>query len=68
LRANITDELTRADESTVDRLVTGTHQHAVRRADEMAAATDMLTELGVAPTMSAATRDLLTRLAEQRTP
>jgi 3-hydroxyisobutyrate dehydrogenase-like beta-hydroxyacid dehydrogenase len=60
LRDNITDELTRADESTVERLVSGTYQHAVRRADEMAAATDMLTELGVAPTMSTATRDLLT--------
>lgn len=66
LRDNITEELTRAGESTVERLVTGTHQHAVRRADEMAAATDMLTELGVAPTVTAATRDLLTRLVEER--
>jgi 3-hydroxyisobutyrate dehydrogenase-like beta-hydroxyacid dehydrogenase len=65
LRDNITEELTRAGESTVDRLVTGTHQHALRRADEMAAATDMLTELGVEPTMSAATRDLLTRLIKK---
>lgn len=63
LRDNITEELTRADESTVERLVSGTYQHAVRRADEMAAATDMLTELGVDPTITAATRDLLTRLA-----
>ncbi len=62
LRDNITEELTRAGASTVDRLVTGTHQHAARRADEMAAATDMLTELGVEPTMAAATRDLLRRL------
>lgn len=64
LRDNITEELTRAGESTVERLVAGTHQHAVRRADEMAAATDMLTELGVDPTITAATRDLLTRLAK----
>lgn len=62
LRDNITEELTRAGESTVERLVTGTHRHAVRRADEMAAATDMLTELGVEPTMTSATRDFLTRL------
>lgn len=69
LRDNITEELTRADESTVERLVSGTHQHAVRRADEMTAATDMLTELGVDPTITAATRDLLTRLAsDRRTP
>jgi len=63
LRDNITEELTRAGKSTVDRLVSGTRQHAVRRADEMAAATDMLTELGVAPTITAATRDLLARIA-----
>ncbi|MQA08018.1 MAG: DUF1932 domain-containing protein [Pseudonocardiaceae bacterium] len=62
LRENIVAELASADESTVDRLVTGTHRHAVRRADEMAAATDMLTELGVRPSMAAATRDLLVRL------
>lgn len=66
LRDNITEELTRAGESTVDRLVSGTRQHAVRRADEMAAATDMLTELGMAPTITAATRDLLVRLAGER--
>jgi 3-hydroxyisobutyrate dehydrogenase-like beta-hydroxyacid dehydrogenase len=66
LRDNITEELTRAGESTVERLVAGTHQHAVRRADEMAAATDMLTELGVEPTMTAATRDFLNRLISKR--
>jgi 3-hydroxyisobutyrate dehydrogenase-like beta-hydroxyacid dehydrogenase len=64
LRENIITELTGADESTVDRLVRGTHQHAVRRADEMAAATEMLGELGVDPAMARASRDLLVRLAE----
>lgn len=68
LRDNITEELTRAGESTVERLVTGTHQHAVRRADEMSAATDMLTELGVEPTMTAATRDFLNRLTQSASP
>lgn len=63
LRANIVEELSRADESTVDRLVSGTHRHAVRRADEMAAATEMLVELGVEPAIAAASRDLLSRLA-----
>ena len=62
LRDNIIEELTRAGESTVERLVTGTHRHAVRRADEMAAATAMLEELGIEPTISAATQHLLTRL------
>jgi 3-hydroxyisobutyrate dehydrogenase-like beta-hydroxyacid dehydrogenase len=64
LRDNIAEELTRADASTVDRLVSGTHQHAVRRADEMTAATEMLVELDVEPTMAAATRDFLIRLAK----
>jgi 3-hydroxyisobutyrate dehydrogenase-like beta-hydroxyacid dehydrogenase len=59
LRDNIAEELARADESTVDRLIDGTRLHAVRRADEMSAATDMLTELGVEPTIARATRDFL---------
>lgn len=63
LRDNIITELSGADKSTVDRLVSGTHQHAVRRADEMAAATEMLTELGVRPSIAAASRDLLARLS-----
>jgi 3-hydroxyisobutyrate dehydrogenase-like beta-hydroxyacid dehydrogenase len=67
LRDNITEELARAGESTVERLVTGTRQHAVRRADEMAAAADMLAELGVEPTVTAATRDLLHRISGART-
>jgi 3-hydroxyisobutyrate dehydrogenase-like beta-hydroxyacid dehydrogenase len=64
LRENITAELIAADQSTVDRLVAGTHQHAVRRADEMAAATEMLTELGVSPLIASASRDLLARLGD----
>jgi 3-hydroxyisobutyrate dehydrogenase-like beta-hydroxyacid dehydrogenase len=63
LRANIAEELTRADQSTVDRLVDGSHRHAVRRAHEMAAAGQMLGELGVEPTVTAATHELLIRLA-----
>jgi 3-hydroxyisobutyrate dehydrogenase-like beta-hydroxyacid dehydrogenase len=63
LRANIVAELTAAGEDTVERLVSGTHRHAVRRADEMAAATDMLGELNVPPLIAAASRDLLRRLS-----
>jgi 3-hydroxyisobutyrate dehydrogenase-like beta-hydroxyacid dehydrogenase len=66
LRADIVEELSRADASTVDRLVEGTYRHAVRRADEMSAATEMLRELGVEPAVAAASRDLLTRLANRR--
>jgi 3-hydroxyisobutyrate dehydrogenase-like beta-hydroxyacid dehydrogenase len=65
LRDNIVDELDRADSSTVDRLVRGSHRHAVRRTAEMAAATQMLTELGVPPSIAAASRDLLARLSAE---
>jgi 3-hydroxyisobutyrate dehydrogenase-like beta-hydroxyacid dehydrogenase len=63
VRQNVTAELTEADSGTVDRLVDGTHKHAVRRTAEMAAAADMLTELGVEPHVAGASRDLLARLA-----
>lgn len=63
LRANIVSELAGANESTVERIVSGTYRHAERRADEMAAAAEMLTELGVRPSMAAASRDLHVRLA-----
>jgi 3-hydroxyisobutyrate dehydrogenase-like beta-hydroxyacid dehydrogenase len=63
LRDDITAELTRASADTVERLVTGTHRHAVRRAAEMSAAATMLTELGVPPAVASASRDLLERLS-----
>ena len=62
LRANIAAELTSFDARTVDRLVEGTHTHARRRADEMAAATEQLQELGVPARVAAAARDLLVEL------
>ncbi|MFA1544776.1 NAD(P)-dependent oxidoreductase [Actinomadura chokoriensis] len=63
LRANIVEELVAAGEHTVDRLVSGTYKHAVRRAAEMEAAATMLDELDVPPAMAAASRDLLRRLS-----
>jgi 3-hydroxyisobutyrate dehydrogenase-like beta-hydroxyacid dehydrogenase len=65
LRENIGAELAGFDERTLDRLVTGTHKHARRRSDEMAAAADQLQELGVEPRMAGATRDLLVDLAKR---
>lgn len=62
LRSNIVNELSSADATTVDRLVSGTVQHAARRADEMAAAAEMLSDLGVEPSIARASRDLLVRL------
>ena len=66
LRGNISAELAGFDDATIDRLVDGTHRHARRRADEMAAATEQLTELGVQPRVAAAARDLLTELRDRQ--
>ena len=63
LREHIAAELAAADAATVDRITDGTRRHAVRRAAEMAAAADMLTELGVPPLMADASRALHERLA-----
>jgi 3-hydroxyisobutyrate dehydrogenase-like beta-hydroxyacid dehydrogenase len=64
LRGNITAELAGFDEHTIDRLIQGTHAHARRRADEMAAAAEQLKELGVAPHVAEAARDLLADLRD----
>jgi len=65
LRPHIAQELAGADASTVDRIVTGTRQHAVRRGHEMAAAAEMLTDLGVPPIMADASRALHERLSAE---
>jgi len=64
LRENVSAELAGFDDSTIERLVDGTHRHARRRADEMAAATEQLVELGVQPRIAAAARDLLVQLRD----
>ena len=48
LRPHIAEELAAADASTVERIVAAPG-HAVRRGHEMAAAAEMLTDLGVEP-------------------
>jgi 3-hydroxyisobutyrate dehydrogenase-like beta-hydroxyacid dehydrogenase len=63
LREHIAGELAKADAATVDRIVTGTRQHAVRRGAEMEAAARMLTDLGVQPLMASASRALHERLS-----
>jgi uncharacterized protein DUF1932 len=47
------------------RLVEGTHKHAVRRADEMEAARELLLELGVEPRIAGASAALLSELAAE---
>jgi 3-hydroxyisobutyrate dehydrogenase-like beta-hydroxyacid dehydrogenase len=68
LRPHIAEDLAKADASTVQRIVTGTRQHAARRSHEMAAAAEMLTDLGVRPVMADASRALHERLAEENRP
>jgi 3-hydroxyisobutyrate dehydrogenase-like beta-hydroxyacid dehydrogenase len=68
LRGNISAELAGFDERTIDRLVEGTAQHARRRADEMAAATEQLHELGVPARIAPAARDLLVQLRDAPRP
>ena len=65
LRDNIATELAGFDERTIDRLVDGTHRHARRRTDEMAAAAEQLRELGVTPRVAAAAEALLRDLTAQ---
>jgi 3-hydroxyisobutyrate dehydrogenase-like beta-hydroxyacid dehydrogenase len=64
LHEHIGEELAKADAATVDHIVAGTRQHAVRRGAEMAAAAEMLTELGVAPLMADASRALHERITD----
>ena len=68
LREHIEAELAESDARSVARFVDGTARHAVRRAAEMEAATDMLTELGVPPAMADASRAVHARLAETQNP
>ena len=62
LRENIAEDIGPA---MLDRLEQGSITHAVRRADEMAAATEMLGELGVPARIAAASRDWLEQLAKE---
>jgi 3-hydroxyisobutyrate dehydrogenase-like beta-hydroxyacid dehydrogenase len=63
LTGHIAEDLAKQDATTLARIVTGTRRHAVRRGHEMAAAAEMLTELGVEPVMAAASQRLHERLA-----
>ena len=62
LRDNIAEDIGLA---LLDRLEQGSVTHAVRRADEMAAATDLLRELGIPARIAAASRDWLEQLARE---
>jgi 3-hydroxyisobutyrate dehydrogenase-like beta-hydroxyacid dehydrogenase len=59
MRELVADELDGADRAFATRLETGSLRHAVRRTAEMAAATEMLTDLGVPARIASASRDWL---------
>jgi 3-hydroxyisobutyrate dehydrogenase-like beta-hydroxyacid dehydrogenase len=68
LREVIRGDLDTADAATVERLECGSVRHARRRADEMAAAADLLRELGVTPRIAGASEQWLRQLlVEQAT-
>jgi 3-hydroxyisobutyrate dehydrogenase-like beta-hydroxyacid dehydrogenase len=68
MRELISAELAGADDHFARRLERGSYQHAVRRAAEMAAATELLEQLGVPPRISVASRDwLMDLIAEGNT-
>lgn len=63
MRELVATEFEHADAAFAQRLEQGSIRHAVRREEEMAAATELLTELGVPPRIAAASRDWLADLA-----
>ena len=65
---NLAEEITRADEAFLSRLVRGTGQHALRRLHEMEASRDLLLQLGVEPVMTRATVENLRGVPEQGLP
>ncbi len=67
LREHIAAELAAADAAFARRLEEGSRRHAVRRAEEMTAAGELLAELGVPSWISDASRNWLVRLATEAT-
>lgn len=66
LRDNIRQELASASAATLDRLEQGSVRHAVRRADEMAAVSEQLRQLGVPPRVASASEQWLRQLVDEQ--
>ena len=64
----ISEELTNSGAHSVERIVTGTNRHAVRRADEMEAAAKMLADLGVDHDIADASAALLRKIIGRARP
>ena len=65
LREHIGAELVASDASTVARMETGSYKHALRRSHEMAAAADLLGELGVPARVTEASQLWLEQFTRQ---
>lgn len=63
MRGEITNQLIEADAKLLDRLIEGSRKHAVRRVEEMIAATELLHDLHVEPRISQAALGWLQELA-----
>lgn len=64
LQQDIAQELERADEPLMRRLIEGSRRHAVRRVEEMVAAEELLRELDIEPRVAHAAADWLRQLAD----
>ncbi|MBV9005043.1 MAG: NAD(P)-dependent oxidoreductase [Solirubrobacterales bacterium] len=65
LHDEIAQVLDQADPALLDRLITGSRRHAQRREQEMQAAQEMLSELGVRPRVSRAAAGWLAQLQSE---
>ena len=65
---NMAEEINRADETMLFRVVSGTSTHAKRRLHEMEAAQGLLHDLGIEPLMTTATVENLRHIQDQGIP
>lgn len=65
IRAQIARQLAGDGQAVIDRFLTGTARHALRRSKEMQDTAGYLSELGVPAEMTAASASALTRIAEE---
>lgn len=65
---HLLETITEADDDFLIRLLTGAGNHSIRRQHEMQAAAAMLADLGVDPTMTRATSDVLATVDGQGVP
>lgn len=65
IRAQIAGQLAGDGQAVIDRFLTGTAKHALRRSKEMQDTASYLTDLGVPAEMTAASASALTRMAQE---